>query len=776
MNPPFGQATPAAASYIEKVYPETRLDLFAVFCERLLALAHPDGLVGAITPRDGFFKKTLGGWRDLMLANRPTVVADLGIGVLDAATVRVAAYVIARTIPDAPSRFIDVVDVPDRDTQLRSEIDSPKRTFNIAVTRFEKLPLKRFLYWLPARLWEIFDVAPAIENLACTPRYGLTTLDDDRFCRLFFEVRPELIGAANSWAFMSKGGDDFPFGGVSNSVVLWQDNAAEMAEVNRRANGQVAQTRRASKYYFRPAISFSNRSVQFSARWHPGNYVFSVRGPVVIPLSASSAYLMGFFNSRLIRALVQMQTASQTYTSGVLKELRWVEPDVGTRRDIEKIAETAFTACRVRLATIETDPCFSGIVPHSLNATIGTWDDYVEWRLSAVEYLNKLLADCQIQLDEHVAKLYGVSTSDIERCERAEGEDVEPTPFPPTFRFSNEPGEALASFLFGVAVGRWQAAPVAFAPTLESRVPNRQPALGGGPVRLVLVDDEGHPDDIVRAVSAALREVLPGTTDNDELRVGQALGSGSLRDWYSRVFFGRHLVTYSGFGRKAPIYWQLATPSLSYSVWLYIHAFNNDSIFRIQNDYVAPKLAHEERRLQALDGELRGGATSAQRKALTAQVALVEELRVFLDEVKRVAPLWRPNLDDGVIINFAPIWRLVPQNKAWQSELKATWDALCDGQYDWAHLAMHLWPERVIPKCAEDCSLAIAHGLETVFWVQGADGKWTARTAPTRSVEELVKERTSAAVKSALKNLLEAPVVNGKSARRKTAPVETGDV
>ena len=34
-----------------------------------------------------------------------------------------------------------------------------------------------------------------------------------------------------------------------------------------------------------------------------------------------------------------------------------------------------------------------------------------------------------------------------------------------------------------------------------------------------------------------------------------------------------------------------------------------------------------------------------------------DRLRVFLDEVKRVAPLWDPNLDDGVLINFAPLWR-----------------------------------------------------------------------------------------------------------------------
>ncbi len=93
---------------------------------------------------------------------------------------------------------------------------------------------------------------------------------------------------------------------------------------------------------------------------------------------------------------------------------------------------------------------------------------------------------------------------------------------------------------------------------------------------------------------------------------------------------------------------------------------------------------------------------------------------------------------------------------------------------------MHLWPERVLPKCAKDRSLAIAHGLEEVFWVEGADGKWLARKTPTRSIEELVRERTSPAVKAALKSLLEAPAGagnggRGRAGRRRSAVAERGD-
>ena len=202
-------------------------------------------------------------------------------------------------------------------------------------------------------------------------------------------------------------------------------------------------------------------------------------------------------------------------------------------------------------------------------------------------------------------------------------------------------------------------------------------------------------------------------------------------------------------------------------MWLYIHAFTKDTLFRVQHDYAGPKLLHEERRLESMRQEFGDNPSAAQRKRIAAQENLVEELRVFLEEVERVAPLWNPDLDDGVTINFAPLWRLVPQNKSWQKELKATWDALCAEEYEWAHLAMHLWPERVVPKCAEDRSLAIAHGLEEVFWMENSEGKWEARETPTRPVNELIHERTSPDVKAALDGLLQAPVAqNGRSRSR----------
>ncbi len=50
-------------------------------------------MLGAITPRPGFFLSTFQAWREEILLKkaRPVVVADLGCGVLDA-MVETAAY------------------------------------------------------------------------------------------------------------------------------------------------------------------------------------------------------------------------------------------------------------------------------------------------------------------------------------------------------------------------------------------------------------------------------------------------------------------------------------------------------------------------------------------------------------------------------------------------------------------------------------------------------------------------------------------------------------
>jgi hypothetical protein len=94
MNPPFGTPSLPSKAYIEGVYPRTKNDVYAAFVERGLELLEEGGMLGALTSRTGFFLTSFQKWREEVLLKqaRPTVMADLGYGVLDTAMVETAAY------------------------------------------------------------------------------------------------------------------------------------------------------------------------------------------------------------------------------------------------------------------------------------------------------------------------------------------------------------------------------------------------------------------------------------------------------------------------------------------------------------------------------------------------------------------------------------------------------------------------------------------------------------------------------------------------------------
>lgn len=513
----------------------------------------------------------------------------------------------------------------------------------------------------------------------------------------------------------------------------------------------------------------------------PTGCIFADKGPAVFVDGNDPSDLLALLaivNSQPFRALVDLQMAFGSYEVGVLQRTPVPEVSPEVRDHLAALARRAWSITRSLDTMHETSHAF--LLPPGLNEKITGLDPL------AVE---REMADVQQEIDEHAYRLYGIGPEDRALMEVSAGDaagdlgtegpdDEDDGSSDDDEWFAGAPADTLVSWLVGVAFGRFDPRlatstvksyrtsggppytlleaqrPVPPEPEPFDPLPARSPGMwpeGEVPVVVppeIMVDDPGHNDDIRSHVAdAAAATGWPDPAD--------------LRSWLATEFFPLHVRMYSRSRRKAPIYWQLATPSASYSVWLYIHRFTRDTLHRVLHDYVTPKLQHEQRKLDALRTEAGDNPTAAQRREIAGQEAFVEELQTFREEVARVAPLWNPNLDDGVIVNFAPLWRLVPQHRAWQRECKSCWDKLLAGDYDWAHLTMHLWPERVVPKCAEDRSLAIAHGLEAVFWHEDEQGKWHRRRVGGDEIRALVEERTSPAVKAALQDLESASAPAG---------------
>lgn len=270
----------------------------------------------------------------------------------------------------------------------------------------------------------------------------------------------------------------------------------------------------------------------------------------------------------------------------------------------------------------------------------------------------------------------------------------------------------LLSWAVGVAFGRfdWRLAtgereappePEPFDP-LPAQSPGMLPN-GAEPFHAhsgILVDDQGHSHDLARLIEEVLARV-------------EAPVPADVRRWLQREFFPLHLKQYSKSRRKAPIYWPLSTTSGSYTLWLYYPSLTSQTLYTAVNDFIEPKLKQVGRDAATLRDK--GAARSRDdEKAYEALQAFELELIELRDTLLLIAPTYRPNHDDGVQITAAPLWQLF-RHKPWQKILKNTWAKLEKGDYDWAHLAMAYWPDRVREKCKADKSLAIAHDLENLY-------------------------------------------------------------
>ncbi|MFH1951474.1 MAG: hypothetical protein ABIL06_07650 [Pseudomonadota bacterium] len=227
--------------------------------------------------------------------------------------------------------------------------------------------------------------------------------------------------------------------------------------------------------------------------------------------------------------------------------------------------------------------------------------------------------------------------------------------------------------------------------------------------------DEGHADDLPAKVLQALNAMV-GEKAAEEIVKAATEKEGNvedlLRQYLDRQFFKLHIQQYC----KRPVYWFLQSPKKKYGIWVFHEKLNKDSLFRIRTEYVEPKINLLKNQIRDLTAN-RDAAEGRERRALEKEsgnlVDILDDVREFLKRLNFIIEErgYVPRIDDGVLLNMAPLWELIP---SWQKEPKKAWEALERGDYDWAYQAMDHWPDRVKEKCRTNKSFAIAHGLEKI--------------------------------------------------------------
>lgn len=99
MNPPFGASTLKSKDLLNRNYVVSKQDMLAMFVERGLRMLVGRGKLGAITSRQPFFLPGSKQWRENILLDLGDleIMIDLGYGVMDAAMVEAAAYIVGKS-------------------------------------------------------------------------------------------------------------------------------------------------------------------------------------------------------------------------------------------------------------------------------------------------------------------------------------------------------------------------------------------------------------------------------------------------------------------------------------------------------------------------------------------------------------------------------------------------------------------------------------------------------------------------------------------------------
>lgn len=737
MNPPFGRPSVPSKDYITKNYPISRQNVACAFVERWLDKCTPTGCLGAITTRTPFFNSTSSAWRRQVVLKdgRLKVCADLGFGVLDA-TVETAAYVLDQRGSDDSVLLIRALEEEKEDKALAihralSDSDDPSR-FIVDRVSFDQMPDSPLCYWVSDWVRGLFQELPPFEREGRLVRQGLATADDFRFVRFWTEIPPEKTGS--KWFPFAKGGAYSPYYADLHLVVNWENDGQAIREFVDLRTGKQRSRPQNTQFYFRPGLTWPLRAAKFGPSILPTGCIFSVRGYAILSDSESLLELLGLGNSLAFDFVFKMMLGSYEspeFIVGVLKKLPMPRLTVAQALTFSEAASLiAHTKKEIRSGD-EVEHWFT--IPSLLHVEGGRLEERIyEWCRNVQNAIARI-QDQQSLVDSMGFEAYEFSDRDIhevielsskmststeDQVEADESDGDNDLSACDAMEVSGaELTNALMTYGLGVVFGRWDIRfatgqrpnpplpddPFAPLPAYSPGMLRDQEILDGkvGPPEYpvvintngILVDDPESPDDIVRKVREVIEAIWHERADEIEYEACEILGVGDLREYFRnpRQFFDYHIKQYSRSRRKAPIYWRLQSPKRSYGLWIYYHRLNKDTLFKALAMHVEPKIRLEQTRLDQMRAERANAGTGGievkrLERAIDQHEALMSDLHAFRDRLNRAAQLHLdPDLDDGVILNMAPLWELVP----WR-EPKGYWDALLRGEYAWSSIAKQL--------------------------------------------------------------------------------------
>lgn len=314
-NPPYmGSKGMGAklAKFVKEHYPDSKSDLFAAFIERCGDFARTDGYHALVTQHAWMFLSSYEKLRAKLLQKEIISMAHLGARAFEeigGEVVQTTAFVLANQHIDGyAGSYARLVDANTQDAKEELYLSGAER-YTAQQDRFAQIPGMPISYWVSRNIYRIFSSFPALYQSAPT-KMGLTTGDNDRFLRYWYEVYNELIGT--KFQFYNKGGEFRRWYGNINNVIDWGNDGFYVRQFN-------GSTIRNDDWYFKKCISWGLITSSTSSFRSTGDYscVFGDAGPGCFPSDKHFYYILSLLNSKPIDMMLSIMNPTINLSSGV---------------------------------------------------------------------------------------------------------------------------------------------------------------------------------------------------------------------------------------------------------------------------------------------------------------------------------------------------------------------------------------------------------------------------------------------------------------------------
>ena len=686
MNPPYmksGKFDSVLSNYIKKKYVSGRTDLFAIFMMLSYDRLSKNGKIGMINMQSWMFIKTYLSIRqmvisqmiiDSMLHLGPRLFDEIGGEV-----VKTVSFVLTRNSDLSHiGSYIKLSEGNNCEEKRLLFVRNTKKIYLIPQKNFLDLPEMVIGYWLSDNVRDLFKN----ENVTtyATVCLGMTTADNDKFLRLWFETSlkknnfsslslDDFISSNKKWAPYNKGGEFRKWYGNMDYMVNWEDDGYEIRNFA-DSSGHIRSTVPNTEYYFRECITWSKLVTKGAFRYRPAGSIFDVAGPsIYLSNKRNLRSIIGFLNSAVSNEFLKIFDTTN-FEGGQISKLPILN-NILNNTEISELVNNCINISKKDWDIVETSWEYEAnplvalrnekVAQGNLESSFRLSDFVEEFETQWTERFMQLHQN-EEELNRQFISIYGLEdelTPDVPLDEITILQQGEISIVNNSLEWHEDVlMKQLISYAVGVWMGRYKLGQKGLHIAHPNPTDKDLQEYWYGGVQ-VYIDDDGLIPVLPQSspfddnLSSRISDFIRITFGEDKLTenlnyIEQKLGM-SIDQYVQKDFWKDHKKMY----QNRPIYWLFSSSKGAFKCLAYMHRMNAYTAERVRSNYLLPYIEFLQNQIGELENRRATLSTAENRKLQNFQKAL-DECREYHERLQVVAEQAIAfDLDDGVVVNYA---------------------------------------------------------------------------------------------------------------------------